>query len=109
MLRAYQSPASTADCGPQCAQIPNFASLNHSGISYARSDARVPSKGPSANPRLPSAKPRRDPSATPNNPRPDPTAAPNNPFLIKSLLDIDIAECTNFIATKPPSCPSDRF
>src|SRR6476620_7468620 len=46
MLRAYQSPASTADCGPQCAQIPNFASRNHSGIWYVRSDARVPSKGP---------------------------------------------------------------
>src|SRR4051812_37837511 len=44
--RAYQSPASTADCGPQCAQIPNFASRNQSGIWYFRSDTRVLSKGP---------------------------------------------------------------
>src|SRR5438874_392272 len=44
--RAYQSPASTADCGPQCAQMPNLASRNHSGIWYLRSDARVPSNGP---------------------------------------------------------------
>src|SRR5215217_4399379 len=44
--RAYQSPASTADCGPQCAQMPNLASRNHSGIWYFRSDARVPSNGP---------------------------------------------------------------
>ena len=31
-LRAYQSPSSIADCGPQCDQMPNFASRNHSGI-----------------------------------------------------------------------------
>lgn len=27
MLRAYQSPSSAADCGPQCAQIPNGGAL----------------------------------------------------------------------------------
>jgi hypothetical protein len=32
MLRAYQSPSSIADCGPQCAQMPNLASRNQSGI-----------------------------------------------------------------------------
>ncbi len=32
MLRAYQSPSSMADCGPQCDQMPNFASRNQSGI-----------------------------------------------------------------------------
>ena len=31
MLRAYQSPSSAADCGPQCAQMPNLASRNHCG------------------------------------------------------------------------------
>src|SRR5690348_6798812 len=31
MLRAYQSPSPMAEVGPQCAQIPNFASRNHSG------------------------------------------------------------------------------
>src|SRR5208282_4522533 len=46
ILRAYQSPASMADCGPQCAQMPNLASRNHAGISYLLKDARVPSKGP---------------------------------------------------------------
>src|SRR5579862_5911799 len=46
ILRAYQSPSSMADWGPQCAQIPNLASRNQSGISYLLSDARVPSKGP---------------------------------------------------------------
>src|SRR5579872_731208 len=48
MFRAYQSPASTADCGPQCAQIPNFASRNQSGILYARRDALEASNGPLA-------------------------------------------------------------
>src|SRR5665213_373467 len=48
MLRAYQSPYSTADCGPQCAQIPNFASRYQSGICHSRSDSRVPLKGPGA-------------------------------------------------------------
>jgi hypothetical protein len=38
MLRAYQSPNSMADCGPQCAQMPNLASRYHSGIRYASSD-----------------------------------------------------------------------
>src|SRR5208282_3083810 len=46
MFRAYQSPSSMADCGPQCAQMPNLASRNHSGTSYLLSDVRVPSKGP---------------------------------------------------------------
>src|SRR5438046_10611141 len=46
MLRAYQSPASGADCGPQCAQMPNLASRNHSGTWYFSSEPRVPSKGP---------------------------------------------------------------
>src|SRR5271157_658720 len=46
IFRAYQSPASMADCGPQCAHMPNLASRNHSGISYLLKDARVPSKGP---------------------------------------------------------------
>src|ERR1017187_357626 len=48
MLRAYQSPYSTADCGPQCAQMPNFASRYQSGICHSRSDSRVPLKGPGA-------------------------------------------------------------
>src|SRR5208337_2443318 len=48
IFRAYQSPYSMADCGPQCAQMPNLASRNHSGISYLLKDARVPSKGPSS-------------------------------------------------------------
>src|SRR5437764_11327300 len=46
MLRAYQSPSSAADCGPQCAQMPNFASRNHSGTLYELSDSRVPVNGP---------------------------------------------------------------
>src|SRR5436309_6379203 len=46
MLRAYQSPASMPDCGPQCAQMPNFASRNHRGTSYRCSDSRVPWNGP---------------------------------------------------------------
>src|SRR3954463_10181526 len=33
--RAYQSPKAGWHCGPQCAQIPNFASLNQSGTRYA--------------------------------------------------------------------------
>src|SRR5215469_18186868 len=48
MLRAYQSPASAADCGPQWAQMPNLASRNQSGARYASSDCRVPLNGPSA-------------------------------------------------------------
>ena len=31
MLRAYQSPYSTLDCGPQWAQMPNLASRNQAG------------------------------------------------------------------------------
>src|ERR1700693_4637707 len=46
MLRAYQSPYSTADCGPQCAQIPNLASRYQSGTCQLRSDSRVPLNGP---------------------------------------------------------------
>src|ERR1700687_4102870 len=48
MLRAYQSPASTDDCGPQCAQMPNLASRNHSGTLYLTRDSRVPWNGPCA-------------------------------------------------------------
>src|SRR5579872_2417930 len=48
MLRAYQSPYSGADCGPQCAQMPNFASRNHSGTRYDFSESRVASNGPEA-------------------------------------------------------------
>jgi hypothetical protein len=48
ILRAYQSPSSAADCGPQCAQMPNLASLNHSAIRYAFSPSTDPSKGPLA-------------------------------------------------------------
>src|SRR6202140_2733221 len=48
MLRAYQSPASTDDCGPQCAQMPNFASRNHSGTWYLESDWAFGWNGPAA-------------------------------------------------------------
>src|ERR1019366_4987583 len=48
MFRAYQSPYSGADCGPQCAQIPNLASRNHSGTRYVWSDSRVAWNGPGA-------------------------------------------------------------
>src|ERR1035438_872045 len=48
MLRAYQSPYSMADCGPQWAQIPNLASRYHSGTCHCLSDSRVPLKGPGA-------------------------------------------------------------
>src|ERR1700722_19479019 len=47
MLRAYQSPCSTPDCGPQCDQIPHFASPYQAGISYFWSDSWVPANGPS--------------------------------------------------------------
>src|SRR6266700_3546861 len=46
ICRAYQSPASAADCGPQCAQMPNLASRNQSGMRYAASDSRVGLKMP---------------------------------------------------------------
>src|SRR5580765_4962912 len=46
MFRAYQSPASTEDCGPQCAQMPNFALRNQSGTCQAASDSRLGLKGP---------------------------------------------------------------
>src|SRR5579872_2440006 len=46
ILRAYQSPYSIADWGPQCAQMPNLASLYQSGTCHSRSDSRVPLKGP---------------------------------------------------------------
>src|SRR5208282_4173721 len=46
MFRAYQSPSPTADCGPQCDQIPNFASENHPGIWNVLSESIVPAKGP---------------------------------------------------------------
>src|ERR1035438_9693678 len=48
MLRAYQSPYSGADCGPQCAQIPNLASRYQAGTCHVLSDSRVPLKGPGA-------------------------------------------------------------
>ena len=48
MWRAYQSPYSTADCGPQWAQMPNLASRYHSGICHSRSDERVALNGPGA-------------------------------------------------------------
>ena len=46
MFRANQSPSSTPDCGPQCDQMPNFASRNQSGTVYASSEERVALKGP---------------------------------------------------------------
>src|SRR5664279_2923947 len=48
MLRAYQSPYSIADCGPQCAQMPNLASRYQSGACHPRRDSRVPLNGPGA-------------------------------------------------------------
>src|SRR5450631_534733 len=48
MLRAYQSPYSIADWGPQCAQMPNLASRYQSGACHSRSDSRVPLNGPGA-------------------------------------------------------------
>src|SRR4029079_7807207 len=50
MFRAYQSPASTEDCGPQCAQMPNFALRNQSGTCQPASDSRLGLKGPGAMP-----------------------------------------------------------
>src|SRR3569833_1360976 len=46
MLRAYQSPRSGTHCGLQCAQMPNLASRNHAGHSYASSDAQYGRNGP---------------------------------------------------------------
>ena len=48
MLRAYQSPYSADDCGPQCAHSPSFASRNHSGIRYACRDSGAAVNGPAA-------------------------------------------------------------
>src|SRR5579872_5611164 len=48
MLRAYQSPYSGADSGPQCAQIPNLASRNQSGTRYSCRLSRVALNGPGA-------------------------------------------------------------
>ena len=48
MLRAYQSPSSGWHCGPQWAQMPNFASRNHSGIWYCLSDSQVGANLPGA-------------------------------------------------------------
>src|ERR1039458_4911239 len=39
MKRPYQSPCSGWHCGPQWAQIPNFALRYHSGTSYCLSDS----------------------------------------------------------------------
>ena len=46
MLRAYQSPCSMAEEGPQCAQIPNFASRNQLGREYAWNVSCSDEKGP---------------------------------------------------------------
>src|SRR6185312_16609567 len=46
MKRAYQSPCLGTACGPQCAQMPNLASRNHSGVWYVISDSTVGSKRP---------------------------------------------------------------
>src|ERR1017187_4596713 len=48
MLRAYQSPYSAADWGPQWAQMPNLASRYQLGTRYSLSDSRVLLKGPAA-------------------------------------------------------------
>lgn len=49
ILRAYQSPCSGTHCADQCAQMPNFASRNHSGTLYcAFSECHVGSNGPDA-------------------------------------------------------------
>src|ERR1035441_8984843 len=48
MRRAYQSPYSAADCGPQWFHMPSLASANQSGMWYAASDSRVPLNGPGA-------------------------------------------------------------
>src|SRR5208337_3235282 len=47
---AYQSPISGWHCGPQCAQMPNFASRYQSGTLYADSDSSVGWNGPGATP-----------------------------------------------------------
>src|SRR5664279_3325424 len=60
MLRAYQSPYSIADWGPQCAQMPNLASRYQSGTCHSRSDSRVPLNGPGA---MSSAEPAGRPNA----------------------------------------------
>jgi hypothetical protein len=65
--------------------MPNFASLNQSGISYARSEALVPSKGPSTTPPIPDTPPgRKTPGRKPNT-----GPAKTNPFN-KFLLEIDM-------------------
>src|ERR1700682_2581875 len=46
MLRAYQSPYSMEDWGPQWDQMPNLASVNQAGKREAWRDTRVPLKGP---------------------------------------------------------------
>ena len=46
MFRAYQSPRSGWHWGPQCAQMPNFASRNHSGTRYCISESQFGRKGP---------------------------------------------------------------
>src|SRR5688500_4682299 len=55
MLRAYQSPISGAHCALQCAQMPNLASRNQSGVRYpstseshvgAKAAAEVPALAP---------------------------------------------------------------
>src|SRR6478736_7912654 len=48
MWRAYQSPCSGSHCGPQWAQMPNFAFRNHSGAWYCCSDSQVGANLPAA-------------------------------------------------------------
>src|SRR5947207_10787055 len=47
MFLAYQSPCSGTHCGLQCAQMPNFASRNHSGQRYDFRDSQNGKNGPS--------------------------------------------------------------
>src|SRR5512140_3740046 len=46
MPRAYPSPSIGTACGPQCAQMPNLASRNHSGQEYCLRDSSVGWNGP---------------------------------------------------------------
>src|SRR5260370_398470 len=49
IFRPYQSPCSGTHCADQCAQMPNFASRNHSGVLYcAFSECQLGSNGPGA-------------------------------------------------------------
>jgi hypothetical protein len=48
MMRPYQSPNSGSHCGPQCAQMPNLALRNQSGVWYFSSDCQSGANGPAA-------------------------------------------------------------